>query len=642
MKLGCWACVIIVLVHCFVCTAIEVIIQPDGTTKNITLEPGMALIVKFNVTGNYTCEWSKIQAGVIEFSEHNLMKMNNVTPDNAGTYLCKCPIPGKGLLMGSVRLIIKVEPNEAVLTQANGTMYVCKTLPPSYPKCQVQWWAKTFSGIFTRLQPTFYKDTRSSGSMRSQHRSELNEEGLSDNYTVLECRVVYDDIYLANLTQSIHLTTVATTQFTNATTTTSLPEAASTLPHLSSSTVPSTQSKTSVVLSASIPTNPILTSNVTSSTPVTSDTSTVSHSEIKPTNPSMTATNDPSSVSSTATIVPTTQSTNFKDRTTQIPTNSTTSMPITSDGEVSYSEIQTTSSSKSPTTVTNLSSVSSTNAAASIGSTAVEPRSTVPPPPQTLDKMSLIAGIVAGSVVIFIIISVTIFIRRRGLLTCREKKNVHNSKRYDPDDIQLDPYLNRRNGSIGDDRKKSGKSVRFSETPTETNRSHIQNAWAEAIKEANEDQRAISGDPDLIETYVGTSTLSTELAPMKKKVGNKNELPNLVRESTLNDTDFDNFDHYHLDLETSDEQAESPYYEVNDDDLMEISMRTDNRDSAVRKSDSGLINEAFDSKDESDYFSLSNGNRVVIENDLYVTSGRLNDRNYNTHTGNLIDTSDEV
>ncbi|XP_074645256.1 uncharacterized protein LOC141901725 [Tubulanus polymorphus] len=454
MKSGCWTCVIIVLVHCFVCTAIEVIIQPDGTTKNITLEPGMALIVKFNVTGNYTCEWSKIQAGVIEFSEHNLMKMNNVTPDNAGTYSCKCLIPGKGLLMGSVRLIIKVEPNEAVLTQANVTMYVCETLPPSYPKSQVQWWAKTLSGIFTRLQPTFYNDIRSSGSMQSQHRSELNEEGLSDYYTVLECRVVYDDIYLANLTQSIHLTTVSTTQSTIATTTTSLPEDASTLLHSSSSTVPSTQSETSVVLSASIPTTPILTSSVTSSMPVTSDESTVSHSEIQPTNPSITATNDPSSVSSIATIVSTTQSTNFKDRTTQIPTNSTTSMPDTSEtSTVSHSEIQTTSSSttKSPITATDLSSVSSTNAATSIGSAAVEPRSTVPPSPQTLDKMSMIAGIVAGSAVIFIIISVTIIIRMRGLLTCREKKNVQNSKRYDPDDIQLDPYSNRRNESTLND-----------------------------------------------------------------------------------------------------------------------------------------------------------------------------------------------
>ncbi|XP_074645259.1 uncharacterized protein LOC141901726 [Tubulanus polymorphus] len=428
-------------------------------------------------------EWLKILLSVIDFSEDNLMKINGVTPDNAGTYSCKCLIPGKGLLMGSVRLNIKVEPNEAVLTQSNGTMYVCETLPPSYPKSQVQYWAKTLSGIFTRLQPTFYNDTRSSGLMRYQHRSELNEEGLSDYYTVLECRVVYDDIYLANLTQSIHLITVATTQSTNATTTTSLPEDASTLPHSSSSTVPSTQSETSVVLSASIPTAPILTSNVTSSMPVTSDASTVSHSKIEPTNPSITATNDPSSVSSTATIVSTTQSTNFKDRTTQIPTDSTTSMPITSDGStVSYSEIQTTSSSttKSPTTVTNLSSVLSTNAAASIDSAAAGPRSTVPPSPQTSDKMSFIAGIVAGSAVyIFIIISVTIFIRRRGLLTCREKKNVHNSKRYNPDDIELDPYLNRRN---------------------------------EVDK--------------------------------KMKVEDENELPNLVRESTLNDIDFDNFDYY--------------------------------------------------------------------------------------------------
>ncbi|XP_074645737.1 uncharacterized protein LOC141902010 isoform X2 [Tubulanus polymorphus] len=343
-----------------------------------------------------------------------------------------------------------------------------------------------------------------------------------------------------------------------------------------------------------------------SSIPVTSEPST----EIQPTEPSITTTSDPSSVSSTA-----------------------------------YIELQTTSSSaaKPPITVTGLSSVSSTTAAASISSTAVNPSSTVPTPSQTLDKLSFIVGIVAAFVISFIIIGVTLLIRSRGLLTCGGKK--HRSQRYDPDDIQLDRYLNQRNGSIDADRKKSGKSARRAETPTKNNGSQIQDAWTEAIKEADEDPYAISGDPDIIQTYV---TLSAEPAqPMyaqvdKKKKRDKNKLPKLAPECTLNDTDFGNFDRQ-LELDSFDEEAESPYYELNDDDLMEIAKQTDNRDSSFRKPESGLSNEAFDSKyGPPDDDLLSNGNRVVIENDLYVTSGRLNGRNYNTYTGNLTDGSDVV
>ncbi|XP_074644259.1 uncharacterized protein LOC141901082 isoform X2 [Tubulanus polymorphus] len=253
-----------------------------------------------------------------------------------------------------------------------------------------------------------------------------------------------------------------------------------------------------------------------------------------------------------------------------------------------------------------------------------ETHATAPPPSQTTDKMALIVGIVTGLVVIFIIIGVTIYIGRRGLITCREKKNVNNSQRYDPDD---NADLDRRNDSIDDD----------PENPTKTNSSRIQNTLAETTEEGDEDPYAISGDPDLIQTYVGTSTLSAEPAPPiyasvdKKKKGDTNVLP----KSTLNEKDFGHFDHYQLELDPLDGESESPYYEVNDDDLMEIRKLTDNRDSAVRNPDSGLINEAFDSKGETaDDYLLSNGNRVVIENELYAKIGQLNDRNCSTHAAN--------
>ncbi|XP_066903538.1 contactin-2 isoform X3 [Halyomorpha halys] len=181
-----------------------------GVAKQKEAEEGESITIKCNVSANpppITIEW--LRDGRPDFRQNGeVLKLNRVSADNAGTYICRAanvlnptsPSRQRINKVGndSVTLLVRHRPGKAQITpdrpiasEGNGVTLTCSATPPGWPTPQYRWWREledaTPSTQITVLAtgPKYNIPSAHLGSEGKYHCEANNEMGHGEKATVV-------------------------------------------------------------------------------------------------------------------------------------------------------------------------------------------------------------------------------------------------------------------------------------------------------------------------------------------------------------------------------------------------------------------------------------------------------------------------